>query len=215
MIRPRASGARASAASSSAAADAAALHLVGHREQREAPDALAHERERDARDRAVVLGHPGPARVGGRAGARCGPGCGRAGRPPVSPGTAWYSTRRQSSSTAGASPSRIGRIAVWVATRASQARGRWATLSASHGRPEAEAVAQPHVQAPRERTRSRRRRTTRARSATARGCPTGSARRAAPTPGARSCTCTRTTTTTITTTDPAVGAGAQAAPTSL
>ena len=46
------------------APDAAALQVLIDGEQREAPEALAHEPHRHAGDDALVLGDPGPAGVG-------------------------------------------------------------------------------------------------------------------------------------------------------
>ena len=141
-----------------------------------------------------------PTRRRGRS--RSGDGSARAPRARVACGGSAVSpphTRRVSSSTASASPGRMGRRStVGGGTRASQAARPmlyppwppWPSPSRS-----SRTAAPPSAA---RSTRSPRRPTTRARSATARACPTGSAPSAARTPGARSCTSTITITTTST-----------------
>ena len=179
---------RRSAASSSRAADAAALEVVGDGEQREAPDALAHERQRDADDLAVALGDPAPPGSVSQQVARSGRPARRARASSLAGGR-----REQRAARDGVGGRDVARRAAGGSCDLGRASARKSSTAAMRlpfvvamAVPKQKQSHAPHRQAPRHSTRSARRRTTRARSATARAARTGSARCAAPTAGARS-----------------------------
>ena len=114
MIRPRASAAVLVRAAQELAADAARLQARPHDEQRQAPDALAQQRQRAAREPVLVLGHPRPARIAAHEVAVAdvaiaGPGSGSE-RPHRGGARDPSNVSMVSSSTASTSASVIGRI---------------------------------------------------------------------------------------------------------
>ena len=122
------------------------------------------------RDRPVVLGHPGAAGVGRAQVLDPGQAAGAA----LGLRLAGHRVEQHPQAEVVDAPPRRPRASAGSRSGSPRAPVKQAAMGyplGSHGRPEAEAVAQPHDQAPRAAQDRARRRSTRARSATARGAP--------------------------------------------